>query len=174
MKPVMKPVLKSARTITVFASIAMLSACGFKPMHAPAAFTGGQSIYGDVSVVTPNNNKEDFLLKQALRGRMGDASSTSYALTITPVLTRRTLGIGNDDVGSRYDLVMETAYSLTKGSELEPVMSGDTRSVSTFAAPRDPYSTIAAQDNATEKLANDSADRILARLAQYFDSVSDQ
>ena len=167
--------MKPLRLFVLTLCVSVVSACGFKPMHAPTAFTGGASIYGDVAVVTPNNEKADFLLKQALRGRLGDpaTSTNGYTLTITPVLTRRTLGIGNDDVGSRYDLVMQTNYSLTKGGNPDPVMVGDTRSVSTFAAPRDPYSTIAAQDNATEKLSNDSADRILARLAQYFANEAD-
>ena len=144
----------------------LISACGFKPMHAPNAFGGSGVAMQNISVVTVNNDKIDFLLKQALRDRMGDVSSSKYTLHIEPKLKRRTLGIGSDDVASRYDLTMEANFEL-QNAKGEVVFKDKVRAISTFAAPRDPYGTIAAQNNATEQVAAETADRIIIRLARF-------
>ena len=146
---------------------ALLSACGFKPMHAPNAFGGKGLTYSNISVQTVNEEKIDFLLKQALRGRMGANSNTPYTLKITPKLTRRTLGISADDVASRYDLVMDAKFELIDNKTGKSVFKDKVRAISTFGAPSDPYGTIAAQNNATEQVAAETADRILVRLTRY-------
>ena len=144
----------------------LLSACGFKPMHAPGAFGGSGVSLQNIEVVTVNNEKIDFLLKQSLRDRMGDASGGAYTLHIEPKLKRRTLGIGSDDVASRYDLTMEAKFEL-QNAKGEVVFKDKVRAISTFAAPRDPYGTIAAQNNATEQVAAETADRIIIRLSRF-------
>jgi len=141
-------------------------------MHAPGAFSNGESYnYADISVATTAEEKIDFLLKQSLRDRFGDNSATKYTLNISPKISRRSLGISDDDVASRYDLAMTARFELVDNKSGKGVFKDSVRAVSTFAAPRDPYGRISAENNATEQVASETADRIIIRLARYFESI---
>lgn len=163
--------MKLIRTAMILTTTLIFAACGFKPMHAPTAFGGPNNGKGvsmkNITVEMQANEKIDFLLAQALRNRMGDNSGTPYILRITPDSSRKNLGIGADDVASRYDLVMGTKFELVDAKTGDTVYSSEVRAVSTYGAPRDPYGTIAAQANAEEQVAAESADRIIAKLASY-------
>ena len=148
-----------------------LTACGFKPMHAPGAFSDTAYSFEKIAVTTVNEEKADFLLKQALRDRFGDNQGTAYELKIVPTVRRSGLGIGADDVASRYDMRMNAKYELIESKSGETVTKGSVSSISTFAAPRDPYGTIAAENNATEQVARETADRIIIKLASYFETL---
>ncbi|NNC38262.1 MAG: hypothetical protein EX271_01185 [Acidimicrobiales bacterium] len=147
-----------------------LTACGFKPMHAPGAFSDTGYSFEKISVVTVKEDKADFLLKQALRDRFGDNANTQYELRIDPKVSRGGLGIGADDVASRYDMRMSAKYELVERKSGKTVDQGTVSSISTFAAPRDPYGRISAENNATEQVARETADRIIIKLANYFES----
>lgn len=148
-----------------------LAACGFKPMHAPNSFSGTGYGFDKISVSTSSEQKADFLLKQALRDRFGDNQDTAYELKIKPKVTRGGLGIGADDVASRYDMRMSASFELVERESGKTVHKGSVGAVSTFAAPRDPYGTISAENNATEQVAREAADRIIVKLAGYFESL---
>jgi len=159
--------MKTLRTGLILATTLILVACGFKPMHAPTAFGGKGVSMKNITVEMQANDKVDFLLAQALRNRMGDNRGTSYILRITPKSNRKSLGIGADDVASRYDLVMKTKFELVAAKTGDIVYRSEVRAVSTYGAPRDSYGTIAAQANAEEQVARQAADRIIAKLAGY-------
>jgi len=163
--------MKTLRTGLILATTFILTACGFKPMHAPTAFGGKGVSMQNITVQMQANEKIDFLLAQALRDRMGDNRATPYILKISPEKKRRSLGIGADDVASRYDMVLETEFELVDAKTGDVVYRGDVRAVSTYGAPRDPYGTIAAQANAEEQVASEAADRIIAKLAGYQASI---
>jgi LPS-assembly lipoprotein len=147
-----------------------LTACGFKPMHAPNAFSDTGYSFEKISVTTLKEEKADFLLKQALRDRFGDNQGTEFELRIDSKVKRSGLGIGADDVASRYDMSMTAKFELVERKSGETVHKGSVTSVSTFAAPRDPYGTISAENNATEQVARETADRIIIKLASYFET----
>jgi len=159
--------MKLIRAAALLTAALILTACGFKPMHAPTAFGGNGVSMKNITVQMQANEKIDFLLAQALRDRMGDNRAAPYILRITPVSNRKNLGIGADDVASRYDLVMETEFELVEAKTGDIVYRSDVRAISTYGAPRDPYGTVAAQANAEEQVAAETADRIIARLAGY-------
>ena len=159
--------MKTLHTGLIIVTTLILAACGFKPMHAPTAFGGTGVHLSNIQVEMQANNKIDFLLAQALRNRMGDNANTKYILKITPETKRNRLGIGADDVASRYDLVMKTAFELVEAKTGDVVYRSNVRAISTFGAPRDPYGTSAAQSNAEQQVSSEVADRIIARLAGY-------
>ncbi|MEE9272008.1 MAG: LPS assembly lipoprotein LptE [Robiginitomaculum sp.] len=150
-----------------FISMFFLNACGFKPMHAPNSFGGKTTGFTNISVKSEGNDKEDFLLKQALRNRLGDNGSARYVLTVDPKLRRGGLGIGSDDVGSRYDLYMVTGFNLADAKTGNVLFRDTVTAISTFASPRDPYGTVSAQNNAAEQVSKETSDRILVRVASY-------
>lgn len=159
--------MKTFRTGLIFAATLILAACGFKPMHASNAFGGDGIRLSNINVQMQANEKIDFLLAQALRDRMGDNANTKYILKITPESRRQGLGIGADDVASRYDLVMKTDFELVEAKTGDVVYRSNVQAVSTYGAPIDPYGTVAAQSNAQQRIASEIADQIIARLAGY-------
>lgn len=159
--------MKTLRTGLILATALIFTACGFKPMHAPTAFGGNGISMKNITVEMQANEKIDFLLAQALRDRMGDNRAVPYILRIISESKRKSLGIGADDVASRYDLVMETDFELVDAKTGDIVYRGDVQASSTYGAPRDPYGTIAAQANAEEQVASEAADRIIVKLASY-------
>lgn len=163
--------MRTFQATVLIIGFTLLSACGFKPMHAPTAFGAKGFNYSNIAVVTTTEEKIDFLLKQSLRDRMGENTNTAYVLNISPKLSRRTLGISDDDVASRYDLIMNVKFELVDSKTNKTVYKDTARATSTFAAPRDPYGTVSAQNNATEQVASETADRIIIRLAGYFETL---
>ena len=163
--------MRILRALFIIAGFGILAACGFKPMHAPATFGGKTYDYSNIAVATTAEEKIDFLLKQSLRDRMGENTNTNYILNISPKLSRRTLGISDDDVASRYDLAMTAKFELVDRKSNDVVYKDSVRAISTFGAPRDPYGTVSAENNATEQVASETADRIIIRLARYFEAA---
>lgn len=163
--------MRTTQSILLFVGFGLLSGCGFKPMHAPASFGAKSYDYANIAVATTNEEKIDFLLKQSLRDRFGENHNTDYILNISPKLSRRSLGISDDDVASRYDLAMTASFELYDTKTKKTVYKDSVRAVSTFGAPRDPYGTVSAQNNATEQVAAETADRIIIRLARYFETA---
>ncbi|HHI88551.1 MAG TPA: hypothetical protein ENK01_01240 [Hellea balneolensis] len=146
---------------------ALFAACGFRPMHAPTAFGGDGVSMRNIRVQMGANDKINFLLAQALRDRMGDNRNATYILKIHPETKRRRLGIGADDVASRYDMELSGQYELIRAKDAVVLTTGQIKAVSTYGAPRDPYGTAAAQSNAEDQVAHEAADRIIVQLASW-------
>lgn len=154
--------------VTAFAFLSVgLSACGFKPMHAPNSFGVSGINYNDISVRTVKNDKVGFLLKQALRDRIGENTKTRYILSLEPTIGQTGLGRGTEDIASRYDLTINTEFELIDTQSGKIVYTDKVSATSTYGAPLDPYGKIAAENNATEQLAVEAADRLLIRLARF-------
>jgi len=150
-----------------------LTGCGFSPVHAPVQSgltTGFQNITIEtVKTGNPNNDEGGFFLKQRLRDRLG-TSGGDHILRITPKLDQRNLGFSGDDIASRNDLTLTAYYELVDGASGDILDSGNVRSVSSFGVPLDAFGQQAAQENATRTLAQETADRLLARLARFYSS----
>ncbi|MBL4870258.1 MAG: hypothetical protein JKX72_04830 [Robiginitomaculum sp.] len=156
-----------AKILLISLALIVLNACGFKPMHSQNGLGLSGISYRDISVQTAGNEKIDFLLKQALRDRVGDNQSAPYILRVRPVLTRDSIGIRGDDIASRYDLNMVTGIELLDAKTGDVLWTDSVRTISTFSAPQDPYATISAQSNANERLAENAVERILMSLSGY-------
>ncbi len=156
-----------AKTILVSFALVFMSACGFKPMHAANGIGISGVAFNDIAVRTPGNQKIDFLVKQALRDRLGDNQNTAYILQIKPNLSRNGIGIQGDDIASRYDVNLSTYVELIDAKSGDVLWTNTVKSISTYSAPQDPYATIAAQSNANELVARDAAERILIALSRY-------
>jgi len=159
------------RTFLALGSATLLSACGFTPVHAPALGTNSsafKSIAVETIVKGDEIDKEAaYYLGQRLRDRLGGEGSR-HVLKVTPTLRRARLGISGDDIATRYDVSISSRYVLEDITTGDVLDSGSVSAVSSFGAPRDAYGRIAAEKNATQTVAAESADRILLRLASYY------
>lgn len=156
-----------AKALFVSFALVFMTACGFKPMHASTGLGVSGIAFSDISVRTPGNEKIDFLVKQALRDRVGDNADAPYILQIRPKLSRDGIGIRGDDIASRYDLNLISLVELMDAKSGDILWTDTVKTISTYSAPQDPYATISAQNNATELVARNAAERILIALARY-------
>jgi len=159
------------RLIISLIALPLLSACGFTPLHTPAAGFNGAS-FGDVSIeVTDGRDAGDkevgFYVMQRLRDRIGE-NTGKHILRLEPSLSRGRIGLSADDVASRYDSRLNIKYSLVDAKNGGLLTSGSVLSVSTFGAPLDPYGLVAADKNAVQQVAKETADRLLVKLAGYY------
>lgn len=148
-----------------------LSACGFTPVHAPSmadASTAFDNIRVELAETEYITDQESgYYLQQHLKDRLG-ANNGQHILRVTPKTSRGNYGLSSRDVATRYDMRMNVDYVLLDSDTGEELYSGDTRAISTFGSPVDPYSRIASQRTAAEQVAREAADRILLQLASYY------
>ena len=150
---------------------AFLAGCGFTPMHGSAA--NGTRL-ADVTVQLDKGKKvaddqAGFFITQRLRDRIGDASAASpYTLKITPKYTRRRLGLTDGDVASRYDVTVTAIWELTETKTGDILDKGLVSAISTFGAPAGPYGVITADNVGVEQAAQETADKLVLKIAQHF------
>ena len=153
------------------AAAALLSACGFTPMHSPGLGANAAK-FEDVSIQINDgrdagDKEAGFLVMQRLRDRIGE-NTGKHILELTPKLRRQRLGISADDVASRYDSILEVNYKLLDAKSGKILERGKVKGTSTFGAPIDPYGIVAADNNAKQQTAKEVADRLLVKLAGYY------
>ncbi len=153
-----------------------LSACGFTPMHAPSSFAGAEGVtLQQVSVVMADGRDENdkeagFHVLQRLNDRIG-VNSGPYTLNVTPQWRRARLGISANDVASRYDGIITANYTLVETKTGKVLDRGTITATSTFGASTDAYGVIASNDAAMRNTAEEAADRLIVKLANYFSGI---
>ncbi len=148
----------------------ILTACGFKPLHATS--TSGVNL-SDIQVVMAQiqdvqNREAGFYMQQRLLDRIGEKEKAKHIVTIVPSVSRRRLGVTSNDVASRYDINLRANYVLTDSASGKVLDKGSVSAVSTFGAPNDPYGLAAADTNGTQQGARELADRLIMKLATYY------
>jgi len=158
------------RTLILSSAALMLSACGFKPLHATSQ-TGVN--LSDVEVVLANvqdvqDREAGYYMQQRLLDRVGTQDSAKHVVTITPAVSRRSIGTTVNDVASRYDITLQASYELRERQSGKVLDNGVVTAVSTFGAPDDSFGLIAADTNGTQQGAKELADRLLLKLSTYY------
>ncbi len=148
-----------------------LAGCGFTPMHAPQSSINTANFKNiGVELIEPKEtwmNEGGYHLQQHLFDRLGQ-NSGRHVLKIEPKLSRRNYGLNSNDVASRYDMAMQVEYTLVDTMDGTVLDDGKIQAITTFGASRDPYARISAEKDAAKQVARDAADRIIIRLASYY------
>ncbi len=164
---------KTLIIVTALVLSTSLAACGFKPMHTAAKLAEAPAFNSiKVELVDPDRvtqKEAGYHLQQHLFNRLGQ-NSGPHILRLDPTAGRRPYGLTTNDVASRFDMSLRVKYQLINSVDGKTLDKGEIRAVTTFGASRDVYGRIAAQQNAAEQVARDAADRILVRLAAYYNN----
>lgn len=158
------------RNIILSSALICLSACGFKPLHTTS---GTGSNLSDLKIVMASvqdvqDREVGYYIQQRLRDRIGDNNAAGQIVTITPSVSRRSIGVTSNDVASRYDINLGASYILTDAKSGKVLENGSVNATSTFGAPNDPYGLIAADTSGTQQGAKELADRLILQLATYY------
>jgi LPS-assembly lipoprotein len=151
--------------IATLAACALLGGCGFHPMYAGNLAPQLASIY-----VEPVPEADGYELRNSLidlLGSNGMESAKSYRLTITLNQSSQGVALQNDATITRYNDRLIAAYTLTdaKGNTLT---TGSQTGLSSYNVASSPYSTLAAQQDADKRAAQDMAERIRLDLGAWF------
>lgn len=162
-----------AASISILVTIAalILASCGFNPVHSTAKMADKSAFKSiKVEMVEPEriaHKEAGYHLQQHLYDRLGQ-NSGPHILRLEARPGRRPYGLNSNDVATRYDMRLRVDYSLIDSVSGEKLLSGRLSAVTTFGSSRDPYARISAEQTATEQVARDAADRLLVRLASYY------
>ena len=146
--------------------LATLSACGLRPLYG-----GGGS--GTVATtlqqveVAPIEGRSGYLMSNALRDRLASGSAPAYRLDVRLDDRIAGLGVRRDDSVTRERRTLRARYQLVdlaSGSVLVDATAGSDAGIDVVQSE---YATIAAENTALERLSENVADKIVARLALY-------
>lgn len=159
------------RNTLILTATALLSACGFTPLHAPDGVSS--SVFSTINTelapgIAVQDKEAAFWVQNALKDRLGNGQNMQTILRLKPQAQRAGIGISGDDIATRYDLGLNVGYELIDAKSGKVLNRGTVRSVSTFSASTDPYALTASEKATTRDLAKDSADRIIAKIASYY------
>lgn len=156
-------------TILAAATLALaaagVSGCGFTPLYAQP---GVVSNLAAIDVTAPQG-RTGFLLRQHLddafaKNRGGPAK---YAMRLALSEARYPRGIRTDNVATRYEYVLTADYTLSNLPAGDIAKRGRVRVELTYDSADQPYASIAAQQDAQDRGAEEAARRIQLELAAW-------
>ena len=154
------------RFVLVAAVLAMLPACGLRPVYAGGA--QGAVAQGLAAIeVPPIEGREGWLVRNALNDRLGQAGITAaprYRLDVVLDDSLQGLGLLTDDTIGRERRTLRARYQLVDMASDTVLVDATAGSDAGIDVVSSEYATIAAEQTALENLARQVADRIVQRL----------
>jgi len=162
------------KKLALLALALSLTACGFKPVHSVTKFESEPAFKNiKVELIEPeriSQREAGYFLQQDLFARMGE-NAGPHILKIKPRTRRTPYGLTSNDVASRFDLVLTVNYDLVNSVDGKVLDKGRVSATTTFGSSRDPYARITAEQSAAEQVARNAADRLMIRLASYYNDT---
>jgi len=154
--------------LTIAAFAALLSACALHPLYG-----GGSSgaVAGTLRQVTvaPIPGRNGWLVYNKLKERLAAAGEAEPAYRLEVELDDDIIGLGirGDRAVTRERRTLRARYQLVSVSNGQVVLDASAGSDAGIDVVSSEYATVAAEQTAAERLADDVADQIVARLALY-------
>ncbi|WP_338446893.1 LPS assembly lipoprotein LptE [Pelagerythrobacter marensis] len=154
------------RAAALAAVMVALAGCGLQPMYAGGG--NGQVARGLAAVeVAPIEGRAGWLVRNALRDRLGAAGPESPRYRLDVRLDDRLEGLGvlSDDTVGRERRTLRARYQLVDTADGAILLDATAGSDAGIDVVSSEYATIAAEQTALENLAQDVADRIVTQLS---------
>jgi LPS-assembly lipoprotein len=151
--------------ISALSLFALLGGCGFHPMYAKGLAPQLASIY-----VEPVAERDGYELRNSLidlLGSDGTPGGKAYRLTVTLTQTSQGVALQNNATITRYNDRLVASYVLTDAKGVT-LTQGSQTGLSSYNVAASPYSTLAAQQDADMRAAQDMAERIRLDLGAWF------
>jgi LPS-assembly lipoprotein len=158
--------MKRALTVLALLAALPLSACGgFQPLYGQP---GVQKNLAAIDVVAPQG-RTGFLLRQQLDDAFAKAHGGKpvYRMNLAIGEARYPRGVRIDAVATRYEYVLTASYVLTTVATGKEAKRGSVRVELTYDSADQPYASIAAQQDAQERGAEEAARKIQVELAAW-------
>ena len=142
-----------------------LSGCGFAPLYGQPGVTSGLTA---IDVVAPEG-RTGFLIRQHLDDAFGKSptATPAYQMKLGLGEARYPRGIRIDNVATRYEYILIADYVLTHVPSGALAKRGQVRVELTYDSADQPYASIAAQQDAQDRAAEEAARRIQLEIAVW-------
>lgn len=148
------------RTLLALIAALPLAACGFEPAYGP---TGpARALLAQVSFAAPTD-KNEFDLVERLEERLGRTSTGRYALSYRIETTASGLAVTPTDDVTRFNIDGRVSYALTDTGG-DTVLSAVATAFTSYSTSGTTVSTVAAREDAFQRLMVILADQIVTRL----------
>ena len=142
-----------------------LGGCGFTPLYgAPGVVPKLASI----EVIAPDG-RTGFLIRQHLDDALARNHDVkpAYTMRLSLAEARYPQGLRTDGVATRYEYVLTADYALANNPGGDVAKKGRVRVEVTYDSADQPYASIAAQQDAEDRVATEAARRIQLELAAW-------
>lgn len=162
-----RPLLTALMSLSLLSPV--LAGCGFAPLYATGGLPGKLS---SIEVIAPDG-RAGYLLGQALNDALAvnRGVPSAYRLDLTLAQGRVERGVRNN-AADRYELTLSASYKLVDKASGAVVHTGDVEAEVTTDTADQPYAGIAAQSDAEQRAATETARRIQLDLARWLASQS--
>jgi len=138
-----------------------LAACGFSPVYGPGG-TGGK-LFGQVRTADPHT-PDDFSFTGRIAERLGPETESRFLLDYQLRIAVVPQAITPDEVTTRYALNGTADFTLTEAGTGRVVTRGQVSSFTSYSTTGTTVATMAAEQDAHERLARMLADQVVTRL----------
>ncbi len=154
-----------------------LSGCGFTPLYATPGMTPALA---SIEVPAPLSDagatsREGYFLRQKLNDQLGHdpEAPARYRLTTTIKQTRLAQGARVNNIASRYELDLNVAYALSDAVTGEVLTQGSVPVKVSYDSSDPPYATVAANQDAETRAAEQAAIFVRLALSHYFQTQAE-
>lgn len=138
-----------------------LAACGFSPVYGPGG--SGSRLLGKVRTEDPKT-PDDFAFSGRIAERLGPDNNATYALSWQMRIAVVPQAITQDEITTRYALNGTVVYILTDRATQRVITQGQVSSFTSYSTTGTTIATMAAEQDAHERLARLLADHVVTRL----------
>lgn len=158
----------AVRLLLPFAMAALLPGCGLRPLYGSGGAGSVASALSSVEVATIGGQR-GWLVRNALNDRLHrqGMGATRYRLEVELDDQIAGLGIRQDNAVSRERRTLRARYRLVDAATGGVLLDQTAMADAGIDVTGSEYATVAAEQTALERLAEDVADQIVARLATY-------
>lgn len=165
--------------LVVCSAFALLSACGFQPIHAKRnasdPLSGSLVLLENIELRAPNTLEGNRLKAELsdLLNPQGNVVTKDYVLTMDIQTVEQDLVILSDATASRRQVVLTSPYILTRIADSEPLSSGSISYTGSYAAQDNSnYAAFTVQRDIETRALTELAERYKLRLAGLFAEFS--
>ena len=156
------------RALLLAAAMLSLSGCALQPLYGGGSSGAVAATLRQVSVA-PIPGREGWLVYNKLKERLGEDGDESAAYRLEVELDDEIIGLGirGDRAVTRERRTLRARYRLVTLSTGQVVLDATAGSDAGIDVVSSEYATVAAEQTASERLADEVADQIVSRLALY-------
>jgi len=155
---------------TALLAVLALGGCGFRPLYGGGAESGPGRLFQSVRIER-EAGEQGFRLYQSLIERLRPVDGVApLVLTTATQQVRTALAIAAADQITRYNLRLITLYTLRRADTGAIVAEGEVSSIAAYnAIPASQYATLISEREVLRRAAEETADKIVRRLAVTYD-----
>lgn len=158
--------------IIAVVSILMLASCGFEPMYSKKQQGNPDALAGVYIEKVSGEGRMAQQFRTDLEDKLNPGgkvpANPAYSLSVSLVSTESAIGVARDGTISRYNLYLDSTYSLREYGTEKVVANGNLRQVASYNNLTNAYfSTYVSKEDAIKRGVTELSENYRQRLAPY-------